>query len=110
MIETRCKDKVILNLWHPIAAADETARGKVADTMLLEERVSFALDGVGNAAAWRSRPELRAGDPRPRGSGRATRGASSSPTRSARSKRRGLASRSSPRSRPRSRSCSGASG
>lgn len=62
MTEAKCKDPVILNLWHPIGAVAETVPGRVAETVLLEERVSFALDEAGNAAAWRSRPDLKAGD------------------------------------------------
>jgi phenylpropionate dioxygenase-like ring-hydroxylating dioxygenase large terminal subunit len=63
MTETGCKDPVILNLWHPIAAIAETAPGRVTDTVLLEEHLGFALDGAGNAAVWRARPGLSAGDP-----------------------------------------------
>lgn len=63
MTEAKCKDPVILNLWHPLGAVAEMPVGTVVDTMLLEERVSFAVDAGGTAAAWRSRPELRAGDP-----------------------------------------------
>ncbi|TAN01020.1 MAG: aromatic ring-hydroxylating dioxygenase subunit alpha [Rhizobiaceae bacterium] len=62
MTETGCKDPVILNLWHPIAAVAETAPGRVADTVLLEERLGFAIDDAGNAAVWRSRPGLATGD------------------------------------------------
>jgi len=53
---------VILNLWHPLAAIAELPVGKVVDTVLLEERVSFALDAAGQAAAWRSRTDLAAGE------------------------------------------------
>lgn len=63
MTEAKCKDPVILNLWHPLGAVAEMPVGTVVDTMLLEERVSFAVDARGTAVAWRSRPELRAGDP-----------------------------------------------
>lgn len=63
MTEAKCKDPVILNLWHPLAAIAEMPAGRVVDTVLLEERVSFAVDGDGKVAAWRSRPELGSGDP-----------------------------------------------
>jgi phenylpropionate dioxygenase-like ring-hydroxylating dioxygenase large terminal subunit len=54
---------VILNLWHPLAAIAEMPAGRVVDTVLLEERVSFAVDADGKVAAWRSRPKLGSGDP-----------------------------------------------
>ena len=60
---TKCTDPVILNLWHPLAAIDETPIGKVVETMLLEERLSFGMDAAGRTAVWRSRPELPAGAP-----------------------------------------------
>lgn len=62
MTEAKCKDPVILNLWHPLAAIAEMPAGRVVDTVLLEERVSFAVDADGKVAAWRSRPELGSGD------------------------------------------------
>jgi phenylpropionate dioxygenase-like ring-hydroxylating dioxygenase large terminal subunit len=63
MTEARCKDPIILNLWHPLAAIAETPAGRVMETVLLEERLSYAVDAAGNPAAWRRRPELPAGDP-----------------------------------------------
>jgi phenylpropionate dioxygenase-like ring-hydroxylating dioxygenase large terminal subunit len=63
MTEAKCKDPVILNLWHPLAAIAEMPAGRVVDTVLLEERVSFAVDADGKVAAWRSRPKLGSGDP-----------------------------------------------
>ena len=59
----KCSDPVILNHWHPLAAIDETPGGKVVETVLLEEPMSFAVDGAGGAAVWRSRPDLPAGTP-----------------------------------------------
>jgi phenylpropionate dioxygenase-like ring-hydroxylating dioxygenase large terminal subunit len=59
----KCSDPVILNLWHPLAAIVETPVGKVAETVLLEERVGFAVDGRGQVAAWRWRADLPAGEP-----------------------------------------------
>src|SRR4051794_6849767 len=63
MIMTKCTDKVILNLWHPLAATAEMPCGKVVETVLLEERLSFAVDAAGAAAAWRSQADLSAGTP-----------------------------------------------
>jgi phenylpropionate dioxygenase-like ring-hydroxylating dioxygenase large terminal subunit len=63
MTEAKCKDPVILNLWHPLAAIAEMPAGRVVDTVLLEERVSFAVDGDGKVAAWRSRPKPGSGEP-----------------------------------------------
>jgi phenylpropionate dioxygenase-like ring-hydroxylating dioxygenase large terminal subunit len=62
MTETRCKDLVTLNLWHPLAAVVETPAGRVAETVLLEERLGYAVDERGDAAVWRARPALKLGD------------------------------------------------
>jgi phenylpropionate dioxygenase-like ring-hydroxylating dioxygenase large terminal subunit len=56
-----CTDRVILGLWHPLAAVAETAAGTVHATRLLQERVSFAVCGDGGAAAWRERSDLPEG-------------------------------------------------
>ncbi|WP_315928593.1 aromatic ring-hydroxylating dioxygenase subunit alpha [Mesorhizobium sp. SP-1A] len=61
MNQTRCQDQVILNLWHPLAAVAETVPGVVSETVLLEERIGFALDAEGNATAWKARPDVPAG-------------------------------------------------
>ncbi|MBB6470137.1 aromatic ring-hydroxylating oxygenase subunit alpha [Aminobacter carboxidus] len=58
MTETRCKDQVILDLWHPLAALSEVPAGVVVGTILLEERLSLACDGTGKVAVWRSRRDL----------------------------------------------------
>lgn len=58
MSERRCKDKVILNMWHPLAGLREVPVGKVAETVLLEERIGYAIDDDGNAAAWLARGDL----------------------------------------------------
>jgi phenylpropionate dioxygenase-like ring-hydroxylating dioxygenase large terminal subunit len=50
----KCSDPVILNLWHAISALDEIAPNRVHQTVLLEEPVSFAVDGEGKVFAWRS--------------------------------------------------------
>jgi phenylpropionate dioxygenase-like ring-hydroxylating dioxygenase large terminal subunit len=61
MTQPKCQDPVILNLWHPLAAVSETPAGVVAETVLLEERIGYAVDGAGIGAAWRSRRDLPAG-------------------------------------------------
>ena len=61
MTNTRCTDPVILNLWHPLAFLSEVQAGVVVDTVLLEERLSYATDGNGNAAVWRDCPDLAEG-------------------------------------------------
>jgi phenylpropionate dioxygenase-like ring-hydroxylating dioxygenase large terminal subunit len=61
MYELRCKDKVVLDLWHPLAATGEVPDNVVMETVLLEERLSFAKDRNGDFAVWRSRPNLTAG-------------------------------------------------
>ncbi len=63
MPQPKCPDPVILNLWHPLGAIAEMPVGAVVDTVLLEERVSFAVDAKGRATAWRSRPGLNSGAP-----------------------------------------------
>ena len=63
MTQPKCSDSVILDLWHPLAAIAETPAGIVFDTVLLEERVSYAVGADGTVAAWRSRPGLAAGAP-----------------------------------------------
>lgn len=61
MANAKCTDPVILSLWHPIAAFAELPAGVVFETVLLEERIGYAADGKGGAAAWRSRPDLTKG-------------------------------------------------
>ncbi|MDW6024901.1 aromatic ring-hydroxylating dioxygenase subunit alpha [Mesorhizobium sp. BAC0120] len=58
---TKCSDPVILNLWHPLAAISESPVDTVVETVLLEERLSLAVNSKGDATVWRSRPELPAG-------------------------------------------------
>ena len=62
MIQTKCSDPVILNLWHPIGAIAETTPDRVVETILLGEKISFAVDANGAVSAWKSRPDLRPGD------------------------------------------------
>lgn len=61
MQQAKCSDRVILNLWHPIGAVDEVRPGVVQDTVLLEERLSFAVAADGVPAVWKLLPGLRAG-------------------------------------------------
>jgi phenylpropionate dioxygenase-like ring-hydroxylating dioxygenase large terminal subunit len=61
-MQSRCSDSVILNLWHPVGAIDEAPLDTVVETVLLEERVSFAVGVDGAATAWRSMSDLRHGD------------------------------------------------
>ena len=56
-------DPVTLNLWYPIVAIGDAKPGIIGATRLLEQAISFAVGSAGQAAAWKSRPDLRAGDP-----------------------------------------------
>lgn len=62
MRNTKCTDSVILNLWHPVGVLAETPAGKVMETRLLEEPISFAVGVDGLPVVWRSRPQFEAGD------------------------------------------------
>jgi phenylpropionate dioxygenase-like ring-hydroxylating dioxygenase large terminal subunit len=57
----KCSDPVILNLWHAIGAIEEIRPNTVHQTVLLEEPISFAVDGSGQVFAWRTRPTLPSG-------------------------------------------------
>lgn len=61
MIQTRCFDPLILNLWHPIGAIAEMTPNNVVETTLLGEQVSFAIGAAGAIGVWLSRPDLRPG-------------------------------------------------
>lgn len=63
MRDMKCKDPVILNLWHPISALSDIPAGVVLETVLLEERLGYAADGEGSVAVWLSRSSLAAGAP-----------------------------------------------
>lgn len=63
MAEARCGDRVILDLWHPLGAVAETPPGRVMETVLLEEPLSYAIAASGEAAAWRRRREFGPGEP-----------------------------------------------
>ena len=62
MAEPKCSDPVVLNLWHPLGAVVEMPPKTVVDTALLEEPLSFCIDGKGGAVAWRRQAHLKAGD------------------------------------------------
>ena len=51
---TRVSDPVILNLWHPISSIEEMVPRTVHQTVLLEEKLSYAIDDNGQAKVWRS--------------------------------------------------------
>ena len=56
---TPVSDPVILNHWHPLSSVEEMAPGEVHDTVLLEQDLSFALDGDGLPVVWHRNGELR---------------------------------------------------
>lgn len=56
-----CRDRVILDQWHPLWAIDETEPGVVYETRLLGEPVSFATTAENRAVVWRTRRGLAAG-------------------------------------------------
>ena len=58
-----CTDRVVLDMWHPIAAVAEIKPGRVRTTQLLGEPVSYTLDPDGQPVAWRTEPALRHGMP-----------------------------------------------
>jgi phenylpropionate dioxygenase-like ring-hydroxylating dioxygenase large terminal subunit len=58
----KCTDPVILNLWHVVGDVHEMKPNTIYQTVLLEERVSFAIDDKGAPSAWRSLPSDKPGD------------------------------------------------
>ena len=60
---SECRDRVMLDEWHPIWAIDEAKPNVVYVTRLLGESVSFAVTAEGGAAVWRTRSDLVAGMP-----------------------------------------------
>ena len=58
----KCTDPAILNLWHVVGDVHETRPNTVYQTVLLEERLSFAVDDQGTPYAWRSLSAEKAGD------------------------------------------------
>ena len=49
-----CTDRVVLDMWHPISALEDTKPGRVNTTQLLGEPVSYTLDPDGQPVAWRA--------------------------------------------------------
>jgi len=60
---TRCTDRVALDLWHPVGVIGEARPSTVHETMLLQERLGYALFDDGTAAVWRADPAFHIGDP-----------------------------------------------
>lgn len=60
---TDCADPLILDQWHAICALDEIVVGRVNETLLLNEVISFTASVDGELVAWRSSPEDRPGHP-----------------------------------------------
>ncbi|QDZ03275.1 aromatic ring-hydroxylating dioxygenase subunit alpha [Nitratireductor mangrovi] len=54
MQDAKCTDPIILNLWHPISAVADLAKGRVQETRLLGERVCYTADEEGGFAVWLS--------------------------------------------------------
>ena len=61
--ESPCTDRVVLDMWHPIAALLEIEPGRVHTTQLLGEAVSYTRGAEGEPVVWRAKPELRHGMP-----------------------------------------------
>lgn len=59
--DRRCRDRVALDLWHPVGAIVELAKDVVYATRLLDEPVSYAAASDGQLLAWRSVPSVAAG-------------------------------------------------
>ncbi len=57
----RCTNRVVLDMWHPVAASDEVTPNRVHSTQLLGEAISYTVDTDGQAVVWRNRPELPQG-------------------------------------------------
>ncbi len=54
-------DPVIVDQWHQISAIEEIPAGRVTETLLLDESISFTRGARGELAAWWSSSELPAG-------------------------------------------------
>ncbi|MFA3918694.1 aromatic ring-hydroxylating dioxygenase subunit alpha [Ruegeria hyattellae] len=52
MTPTTCTDPVVLEHWHPLSSVDEMTVGIVHNTVLLGQKLSFALAPDGQAHAW----------------------------------------------------------
>ena len=59
-----CRGRVMLDVWNPIWAIDESKPNVVYVTRLLgESRSAFAMTAEGRAIVWRTRSDLPAGTP-----------------------------------------------
>ncbi len=56
-------DPVTLNLWHPISSAEEMVPGIIHQTVLLGERISYAIDDNEHPLVWHSLEGEIAGHP-----------------------------------------------
>lgn len=54
-----CKDKVILNQWHPISSTDELQKGEEHNTILLEQPISYKKAPSGELLVWKSQSVSR---------------------------------------------------
>lgn len=54
-----CKDKVILDQWHPISSIDELRNGKEHNTILLEEPISYKKASNEEILVWRGNDTSR---------------------------------------------------
>ena len=53
-VDAVCRDKVVLDMWHPIASLADVAEGRGLETMLLGEPVRFSRTQGGAAIVWRA--------------------------------------------------------
>lgn len=58
----RTSDPVILKHWHPLSSIEEMVPGEVHETVLLEQDLSFALDGDGLPVVWHRDGEMQRGN------------------------------------------------
>ena len=56
-----CVDPVILNQWHAISALEEITVGRVSQTLLLNQAISYTVSVEGEPTVWRSTSSLPAG-------------------------------------------------
>ena len=53
-VDTVCRDPLVLDMWHPIAALDDVPVGPGVETMLLGEPIRFKRTGDGTPIVWRA--------------------------------------------------------
>jgi phenylpropionate dioxygenase-like ring-hydroxylating dioxygenase large terminal subunit len=59
--DKKCRDVIILNLWHAIGDVEDMRANTSYQTGLLGEAVSYAIDAAGVPFAWRSQPGEKSG-------------------------------------------------